>query len=136
MLVLARPSIDLAGLPARQSQRPGGRPIAAVDELCSPRDPLANQPSQRLHYVPEKLPVPHVDQLCPCPRWNSSAHGRATTGPSPPLAGDTFGQATTANRERVSPIAFPIACLPARAPPRRRRARRRRRVQGGGGRRV
>jgi hypothetical protein len=49
MLVLARPSIDLAGLPTRQSQRPGGRPIAAVDELCSPRDPLANQPSQRLH---------------------------------------------------------------------------------------
>jgi hypothetical protein len=46
--VLARPSVDLAGLPARWSQRPSGRPIASTDELCSPRDPRANQPSQHL----------------------------------------------------------------------------------------
>jgi hypothetical protein len=48
-LVLARPSVDLVGLAARRSQSPRGRRQAAIDELCSPRDPRANQPSQHLH---------------------------------------------------------------------------------------
>jgi hypothetical protein len=42
---LARPRVALADLPARRIAVPGGRPIAAVDKLCSPRDPRANQPS-------------------------------------------------------------------------------------------
>jgi hypothetical protein len=48
--------------------------------------------------------VPHFAQPRPCPRRRPSARGRATTDPPPPLAGDTSGQATTANRERVSSI--------------------------------
>jgi hypothetical protein len=58
--------------------------------------------------------------------------GCATTGTSPPLAGNTLGQATTANQERVSPIAYPPRLFACRACPRRRRARRCRRFQGRG----
>jgi hypothetical protein len=48
-LMLARPRVDLAGLPTRWSQSPGGRRRVAIDELHSSREPRANQPSQRLH---------------------------------------------------------------------------------------
>jgi hypothetical protein len=77
------------------------------------------------------LSVLHIDQLGPCPHRNLSAHGLATTGLSPPLAGDTPGQPTTANRERVSPIAYPPRLFACRASPRHRRARLHRRAQGG-----
>jgi hypothetical protein len=40
----AHARVDLAGLPARRSQSPRGRRRAAIGELCSPRDPRANQP--------------------------------------------------------------------------------------------
>jgi hypothetical protein len=97
-----------------------GCPVAAADELHPPSDPRANHPSQHLPSVPEKLPRPHVAQLCPCPRRNSSARDRATTGPSPPLTSNTLGQTTTANREGVSQIAYPprlFACPRLTSPP-------------------
>jgi hypothetical protein len=46
---LACPRVALAVPPARRITVPGGRPIAAADQLRSPRDPRANQPFQDLH---------------------------------------------------------------------------------------
>jgi hypothetical protein len=46
---LARPRDALAVPPARRITVPGGRPIASVGELRSPREPRASQPSQRPH---------------------------------------------------------------------------------------
>jgi hypothetical protein len=103
---------------------------------CRRAPPSARSPSQltiSAHPLgPSEAALPHIDQLRPCPCRNSSARGRATTGPSPPLAGDTPGQATTANRERASPIAYPPRLFACRASPRRWRARHCRRVQGRG----
>jgi hypothetical protein len=45
---LARPRVVLAVPPARRITVPGGRPIAAADELHPPRDPRANQPPQHI----------------------------------------------------------------------------------------
>jgi hypothetical protein len=91
------------------------------------------QPTVSAHPLsPSAAAVAHVDQFRPCPRRISSARGRATTGLPPPLAGDTSGQSTATNRSRVSPIAFPVAYLPPRAPPHHRRAHLRRRGQGRG----
>jgi hypothetical protein len=115
--------------PCARSGFSRGRRRTAIDELCSPRDPRANQPPHPFPLAPVKLPVPHVDPFRPCPHRNSSARGHATTGPPPPLTGDIFGQSTATHRSRVSPIANPLACLPPLASPRRRRAHLRCRVQ-------
>jgi hypothetical protein len=62
----------------------------APRSACSPGQPTL--PGPPLGH--RKLPVPHVDQPHPGPRQNSSARGRATTAPPPPLAGDTSDPAT------------------------------------------
>jgi hypothetical protein len=46
--VLARPRVVLVVPPARRITVPGGRPIAAADELHHPRDPRANQPPHHI----------------------------------------------------------------------------------------
>jgi hypothetical protein len=88
-------------------------------------------PNAEAAYHPKPC-VQHIAQLRLFPRWTSRSHGRVAPMSPPPLAGDPSGRAATANHPVVSPIAFPVTCLPPRAPPHRRRAYLRRRVQGRG----
>jgi hypothetical protein len=97
----------LACWPARAASSP---------EWFLPRPPPG---SHRRALLPTRSPSqPTVSALSLGPREatcatcslgprSSSARGRATTGPPPPLADDISGQSTATHRSRVSPIANP-----------------------------